>query len=399
MENEVCSIRLKAGREKSLLRRHPWIFSGAVQEVMGIPGHGDTIRVLDSRGNFLAWAAWSPASQIRARIWSFDPEESVDTAFFRRRLEAAVRARTGLVSASKAPGIRLVNAESDGLPGLVVDRYDGFLVVSFLSAGAEAWRETVVEGLSGLGPWDGIYERSEAEVRRKEGLQPRAGLLAGAEPPARIEIVENGLRFLVDVRKGHKTGFYLDQRENRAAMGRFVHSGGEVLNCFSYSGGFGLAALAAGSGRVVHLDSSAEALDLCRASSDLNGFLGASEYEEADVFSRLRAYRAEGRRFDLVILDPPKFADSKAHVERAARGYKDINLLAMGLARPGGFVITFSCSGLVDASLFQKIVAGAALDSGRRVRIVGRMTQAADHPVDLAFPEGEYLKGLVLAVD
>ncbi|NOZ00132.1 MAG: methyltransferase domain-containing protein [Chloroflexi bacterium] len=386
------ALILKPGREKALLRRHPWVFSGALARVEGDPGMGETVDVLDSKGGFLARAAYSPHSQIRARVWTFDPAEAVDADFFRRRLDAAIRARQHLAPATNA--YRLVHAESDRLPGLIVDRYGGVLVVQSLTAGVERWKETLADLLLDLTGLQDICERSDADVRTLEGLTARVGALRGA-PPEMVEIREYGLEFRVDIARGHKTGFYLDQRANRHRVGQLA-AGRQVLNCFCYTGGFTVHALAGGAESVVSVDTSADALALGRENVALNGQQAdRCEWIEGDVFKELRKFRDARRAFDLIVLDPPKFAPTVAQVKHAARGYKDINLLAFKLLRPGGVLVTFSCSGGVDASLFQKIVAGAALDAGVHAQIIERLSQGADHPVALNFPEGAYLKGLV----
>ncbi len=401
------SVSLKPGREKSVLRRHPWIFSGAIENVEGDPRSGETVEVRAADGAPLASGAYSPRSQISVRVWTFDPTEPVTAAFFRARLTRAFAARQSLISNLQSPlsspvtshASRLVNAESDGLPGLVVDRYAEYLVCQFLTAGAEHWKREIVTLLADLLPCAGIYERSDVDVREKEGLSPISGVLAGSPPPDLVEIDEHACRFAVDVRHGHKTGFYLDQRENRALAAEYA-DGRETLNGFAYTGGFGVWALKGGAANVVNLEASAAALDLAGHNLALNG-LDASKVENiaGDVFKVLRQYRDARRQFDLIILDPPKFAESRSQVERAARGYKDINLLAFKLLGPGGLLFTFSCSGLITPGLFQKIVAGAALDAGRDAQILQRLTQAPDHPVALNFPEGEYLKGLVCRVE
>ncbi len=394
---EIKTVVLKAGREKSISRRHPWIFSGAIQKITGKPLPGEPVALCGPDGAKLAVAAFSPHSQIRLRVWSFE-KEAIDAAFFSRRLNDAIALRRSLGLMEPGTACRLVNAESDGLPGLIVDRYDTFLVVQFLAAGAEFFRREIVSGLQGLLTPQGIYERSDAEVRRKEGLESRIGLLFGEEPPEYLTVREDDRNFLVDVRHGHKTGFYLDQRENRQLLSHFVR-GAAVLNCFCYTGGFGIAAMRGGAASLANVDSSAAALHLAARNAELNGLADRQiEYLEADVFKLLRSFRDAGRNFDCIVLDPPKFADSRQQLARSARGYKDINLLAFKLLKPGGRLFTFSCSGLLDAPLFQKIVADAALDAGCEARIVHRMDQAADHPTGLCFPEGYYLKGLLCQV-
>lgn len=389
---------LKPGREKSLLRRHPWVFSGAVAQVEGAPAVGEMVAVHSADGHWLAQAAYSPQSQIRARVWSFDPADVIGPAFFAARVARASAGRPAELRSAPAGAWRMINAESDGLPGVVVDVYGPWRVAQFLSAGAERWRAEIVAAVEAVLPGAGVYERSDVEVRAKEGLAPRSGVLAGDPPPALIEIEEAGARFGVDVVAGHKTGFYLDQRDNRALV-RGLAAGADVLNCFAYTGGFGLMAALGGAAQVTHVEASAAALALARGNAERNGLAAAAiTYTEGDVFAVLRGYRDARRQFDLIVLDPPKFAESQHQVERAARGYKDINLLAFKLLRPGGRLVTFSCSGAIETALFQKIVADAAVDAGREAQIIRRLTQAADHPVALSFPEGDYLKGLVCQV-
>lgn len=393
----MSRITLKPGREKSLLRRHPWIFSGAIDRVDQPPQTGATITICSTAGQPLALAAWSPASQIRARVWSFAPSTRIDQDFFTLRLRQAIELRRDLLMVADG-ACRLVNAESDGLPGLIVDRYAGFLVCQFLSAGPEYWRDTIVECLRELIPCHGIYERSDVEVRRKEELPVRTGVLAGDSPPELVEIHENGLRYLVDVRAGHKTGFYLDQRDNRLQLAALCNEA-NVLNGFAYTGGFGLRALQGGARRLVNVDGSESALSLLNRNVELNGLdQGRVHNLHEDMFECLRRLHHERQQFDVIVLDPPKFVDSKAHLTRASRGYKDINRMAFLLLRPGGSLLTFSCSGLLPPELFQKIVADAAVDAGRTGVILRHLHQAADHPVRLSFPEGNYLKGLLIKV-
>ena len=393
----MSTLILKPGREKSLLRRHPWVFSGAIAKVKGNPASGDTVAIADDRGRFLAWAAYSPKSRIRARVWSWREEDVVTPEFLRARIRSAIARRTPWVAAD-TNAYRLVFGEADGVPGLIADRYGDTVVAQFLSAGAEAWRDALADALLAETGARRIYERSDAEVRRLEGLPPRVGVLRGDEPPNRLRIAENGLAFWVDVRRGHKTGFYLDQRENRAWVG--AHAAGKrILNAFAYTGGFAVYALAGGASEVVSVDTSAEALALARENIALNGLpMAKAAFVQDDVFHLLRKYHSEGQKFDMVILDPPKFAPTAAQVPRAARGYKDINRLAFHLLPRGGLLVTFSCSGGLDAALFQKIVADAAVDAGVGARIVARLAQGADHAVALNYPESAYLKGLVVQV-
>jgi len=392
----IPALLLKTGRDKSLRRRHPWIFSGAVARIEGEPGRGDTVAVKDVGGKTLALAAYSPSSQIRARAWSFDPSEEVDARFLRRRLESAVGLRAQLPAARHTNALRLVHGESDGLPGLVVDRYADVLVAQFLAAGVERWREPILDALADLTGCEAVFERSDADVRRLEGLSPRTGFVRGDRTAARCAIVEYGLDFHVDVGEGQKTGFFLDQRDNRQRV-RALAAGREVLDGFCYTGGFSLAALAGGATRVLALESSAAALSVARENLAANALDAPRvSFEQADVFVRLRELRDRGARFGLVVLDPPKFAPTAAQAEKAARAYKDVNLLAFKLLSPGGLLATFSCSGGVSRDLFQSILAGAALDAGVEAKIIERFGAAADHPVALEFPEGDYLKGFLL---
>jgi len=387
-------VRVKPGRDRSLRHRHPWLFSGAIAAVEGEPASGATVEVRAADGDLLALAAWSPASQIRARVWSFAPT-SIDASFIALRLRRAIAARAGMLDARHS-GMRIVHGESDGLPGVVADRYADVVVVQLLSAGAEAWRDAIVDALADATPARAIVERSDADVRALEGLAPRVAVARGTLPDP-VVFRENGIDYAVDVLAGQKTGFYLDQRDNRRIVGDHA-AGRQVLNAFCYSGGFTLACLAGGATRVVSVDSSAPALALGRANLARNPALDASraQWLEADVFAELRRLRDADASFDLIVLDPPKFAPTAHHAERAARAYKDINLLALKLLAPGGYLATFSCSGGIGPELFQKIVAGAAQDARADAAIVGRFTASADHPVALAFPEGEYLKGLLV---
>jgi 23S rRNA (cytosine1962-C5)-methyltransferase len=395
----MATLTLHPGKEKSVLRRHPWLFSGAVAQLDGRARPGDTVDVFSYEGRPLARAAWSPASQIRARVWSFDPEETIDHAFFKRRVAAAAARRAALPELAGSQGLRLIHAESDGLPGVIADRYGDTVVVQLTTVGADKWRAAIADSLHKVTGCSRIYERSDVEVRRLEGLEPVTGWLHGTAADDELVIEENGVKMAVDIVAGHKTGFYLDQRDNRLRVAELARDR-RVLNCFCYTAGFSLQALAGGAREAVSIDSSGPVLATAQHNLALNPQLDASRaiWLEADVFTELRNLRGRAS-YDLIVLDPPKFAHTAAHAERAARAYKDINLSAFRLLAPGGMLMTYSCSGGVSAELFQKIVAGAALDAGRTARIVQRLQGAADHPVDLAFPEGDYLKGLLLQVD
>ena len=390
----MTRLILRPGREKSVLRRHPWIFSGALQPAVEEAASGATVDVLSSKGDFLARGAYSPQSQIRVRLWTFE-DEPINADFFRTRIKFAIHSRDTGHLTSDTNALRLIYAESDGIPGLIVDRYDDTLVLQSLTAGSEFWKETIVDLLLEETGLKNVYERSDADVRELEGLPPRIGMVRGAIPDSRLTISEHDLKFLVDLEHGHKTGFYLDQRTNRQRV-RQLSRDEDVLDCFCYTGGFTVNALAGGAKSVLSVDASAEALTLARRNIELNGLpLEKVQCLEADVFQALRKFRDERRTFDMIVLDPPKFAPTAAQVEKAARGYKDINLLAFKLLRPNGILVTFSCSGGIDPALFQKIVASAALDAGVEARIIEHVSQDRDHPIALNFPESAYLKGLV----
>jgi 23S rRNA (cytosine1962-C5)-methyltransferase len=393
---------LKPGKERSLARRHPWVYATAVARIAGKPAAGGTVAVRAADGAWLAWGAYSPASSIRARCWSFVESDAIDAAWLAARVRAAVARRAMLVEATNA--VRLVFGEADGLPGFVADRYADQLVVQFQAAGVEAQRNALLDALVAATGCANVYDRSDSATRQREGLPPSTGVVRGAEPPELVEVLERGVRYLVDVRRGHKTGFYIDQRDNRRLAGelaaRRAREQGRapaLLNCFCYTGGFSIAAARGGAGSVLSIDSSADVLALAQRNWALNGLdPGAAQWRADNVFDALRALRDEGRRFDLIVLDPPKFAASHHHVERAARAYKDINLSALRLLSPGGYLLTFSCSGAIDVDLFQKIVAGAVIDARVDCQLLARLAAGIDHPLLMTHPEGEYLKGLLL---
>ena len=402
-------VRLKAKRDRSVRLRHPWIFSGAIEPVAESVAAGETVEIVDAAGATLGYGSYAPASQIRVRMLSFDPQTVPDEKFIEGRVAAAVGRRADFFANAYTNAVRLVNAENDGLPGVVADYYAGWVVCQFTSAGAERWKPTIAAALMKFAPFcQGVSERTDVDVREKEGLKSCKveglkgcpgggfGVLTGEEPPEFVEIFEGNVKFLVDVRRGHKTGFYIDQRDARQTVGSLAN-GADVLNCFSYTGGFGLFARACGAQSVTQVDISKGALELAKRNEALVHLCGTkTEYVEADVFKYLRSCRDAGRQFDLIVLDPPKFASVKSQVMKAARGYKDINLLAMKLLKPNGVLATFSCSGAMSTELFDKVLAEAALDAGRDFQMLARTRQGADHPVALNFPEGLYLKGLIL---
>lgn len=391
---ELKRIILKPGKERSLLRKHPWIFSGAIANTPEAISTGETVDVIAADGKFLGRGAYSPQSQIKVRIWTFDPKQDIDRIYFRQRIADSVSRRKNLVPAEHSNAVRLIHAESDGLPGVILDRFGSTAVVQILTAGARAWREMILDEIQNQLQPECLIEKSDADVLALEGIEPCIEVIAGSVPQNGLRIHENGLVYSLDPLDGQKTGFYLDQRNNRALVGRFCE-GKKVLDCFSFSGGFSLNALAGGAQFVTSVDSSAPALDLLRKNLALNGLdAGRHESVEANVFDYLRGQRDRGSHYDLIILDPPKFAPTTAQVDRAARAYKDINLLALKMLNPGGMLFTFSCSGGVSLELFQKIVSDAALDAGRDLHITHILHQAEDHPVLGSFPEGTYLKGL-----
>ena len=388
-------IILKKNREFSVMRRHPWIFSGAVASVEGDPQSGESVEIVGFDGTALGVGAYSPVSQIRVRMWSFDPAAVVDEKFVNDRVAASIGARACFLADGKTNAFRLINSEADGLPGVIADKYGDWIVCQFTTVGAERWKKNVAESLQRFMPSKGVYERSDIDVREREGLPPSTGVIVGDEPPEQIEIFEDECRYLVDVREGHKTGFYLDQRDNREIIKRYCNNA-DVLNAFSYTGGFGIAAVAAQAASITHVDLSARALELAKKNTALNTCeLKDSSFIKGDVFEVLRKFRDARRSFDVIVLDPPKFATSKGRLIKAARGYKDINLLALKLLKPGGILATFSCSGLMTPDLFHKVVSDAAVDAGRDVQVLKRLQQGCDHPEGLCFPEGLYLKGLL----
>jgi 23S rRNA (cytosine1962-C5)-methyltransferase len=394
----TARLYLAKGREKSLLRRHPWVFSGAVQRIEGKANSGETIDILDNQGKWLARGAYSPQSQLRARVWTFNHDEEINIDFFVRRLQQAQIWRDQLAERDGLNGYRLIAGESDGLPGITIDRFQHFLVLQLLSAGADYQRPALLSALQHCYPECSIYERSDVAVRQKEGLELKQGLLQGDMPPDLLPITEHGMSLLVDIKHGHKTGYYLDQRDSRLAARKYS-ANRKVLNCFSYTGGFAVSTLMGNCQSVTNVDTSQDALDIARKNIELNQLdINKAHFVREDVFKLLRQYRQQGELFDLIIMDPPKFVENKSQLLSAARGYKDINMLAMQLLRPGGVLLSFSCSGLVTTDLFQKILADAALDAHKEIQFVEQFRQAGDHPVSGPYPEGLYLKGFACRV-
>jgi 23S rRNA (cytosine1962-C5)-methyltransferase len=397
------NIILKSGRERPVKQHHPWIFSGAIdynRSKLGEIPDGGIVDVRDDGGGFQARGYYNPRSQIRVRIQTWDQNDAIGPAWWRVTMAQAIARRELLRQSKETTAYRLINAENDGLPGLIVDRYGDYLVMQALTLGVDVRKDVIVQALADLAEPKGIFERSDASVRELEGLDNAVGVLWGEEPPNPLTVKENGMTFLVDLHEGHKTGFYLDQRDARHWVRHHPAVAGQaVLNCFSYTGSFGVAAALNGASRLVNVDTSQPALDLAAQNMAANSVNDIdTEYITADVFDFLRDLRDEGERFDLIILDPPKFATSKSQVERATRGYKDINLTAFQLLEPGGLLLTYSCSSHVDADLFQKVVFGASIDAGVHAQIVDWFAQPADHPVLLTFPEGRYLSGLACEV-
>lgn len=394
----MASVKLKSSRDKIIQHKHPWIFSGAIDSVSGNPSNGEVVEIINSSGVLAGRGSYSSASQIKVRVLSFDPNEIINDNFVQNKILNSIELRNQFINPETTDACRLVNAENDGLPGVIVDKYGDYLVCQFLSAGAEYLKDKIIEILIDVTKSKSIYERSDADIRIKENLQQVTGTLFGKEPDDLVEIKENGIKFFVDIKAGHKTGFYLDQSENRKIFSGFAKEK-NVLNCFSYTGAFSVYALKAGAKSVVNVETSGSANEIALKNIRLNNLdENKIEFVNDDVFKVLRKFRDEGKSFDVIILDPPKFAENAAQVDKAARAYKDINLLAIKLLNKNGLLFTFSCSGHITPELFQKIIAGASTDSARQVKIIKQLAQSPDHPVALNFPEGLYLKGLVCNV-
>ena len=389
IKQEIC---------KTLKYRHPWIFSGAIKRIEGAPAAGETVEIYTEKNEFVGLGAYSPKSKIAIRMWSFEPGEKISKEFFAKKISHSIESRKKNQILLAGNSVRLVFAESDGIPGLIVDKFADYLVCQFLSAGVEYHKKVIIEVLQGLMPCTGIYERSDVEIREKEGLPLISGILAGTDPPELLEIEENNLKFYIDIKHGHKTGFYLDQRMNRSLVAEYA-KGNEVLDCFTYTGGFSVSALNAGAKRVTSVDSSGPALEMVRKNIELNSLDSTKlELVEAKVAEQLRKYRDMGKQFDMIILDPPKFIYDRSHLEQAARAYKDINLLGIKLLKPGGILATFSCSQPMGEEMFQQMISYAAADANKNVQVLHKLWQSPDHPVAVNFPESSYLKGLLCRV-
>ena len=392
------SIYLRKGKEKAVRQLHPWIFSGAIEKITGKPDNGDLVRVLDSKGDFLAAGFYNAQSRVAVRVLAWDAEQVIDETWWRSRIQQAVSARKHVLTSNETNTCRLIFSEADYLPGLIVDKYADFLSVQILTSGMDKSKSIWLDELQKLLKPKGIFDRSDANARAHEGLDASAGILAGIAPPEFIEVVENGIRYQVNIADGQKSGFYCDQRENRKKVATHT-KGNVVLDCFSYSGGFTLNALAAGAKKVVSVDSSALAIETLKKNIKLNGFKASQQTSiQSDVNKQLRVFLESGDKFDLIVLDPPKYAPSRSALTKASRAYKDLNRLAMGLLNSGGLLATFSCSGALDIDTFKQILAWAALDAGKEVQFIDQFCQPEDHPIRSSFPEGEYLKGLLCRI-
>jgi len=394
----VASVIIKQEVYRTLKYKHPWIFSGAIKRIEGAPASGETVAIYTESNEMVGRGAYSPKSKIAVRMWSFDPKEEISKEFFTKKISYSIESRKKNQIVSAGNSVRLIFAESDGIPGLIVDKFADYLVCQFLSTGAEYYKKIIVEILQELMPCTGIYERSDVEIREKEGLPLISGILAGTEPPELVEIEEKKLKFYVDIKNGHKTGFYLDQRINRSLVAEYA-KGNEVLDCFAYTGGFSVSVLKAGARRVISVDSSCPALEMLNKNIELNNLDSTkSELVEAKVAEQLRKYRDMGKQFDMIILDPPKFIYDRSHLEQATRAYKDINLLGIKLLKAGGILATFSCSQPMKEEMFQQIISYAAIDANKSVQILHKLWQSPDHPVAVNFPESSYLKGLICRI-
>lgn len=394
----MVEIKLKKGKEKAVLQRHPWVFSGAVETINGKPANGDVVKLTNAKGEFLAYGYYNDQSRVAIRLLEWDENSAIDAAWYETKIANAIASRQHLLKNTDTNAYRLIFSEADFLPGLIVDQYADFLSVQILSTGIEKAKSTIIEILVKLLNPKGIFDRSDATARTHEGITAENGLLWGEAPAAFIAVKENGITYHINIAEGQKSGFYCDQRDNRRLLADYA-DGKTVLDCFSYSGGFSLNALHNGATNVTSVDSSALAIETLKQNIELNEFDAAKHSAiQSDVNKQLRVFKDEGRKFDIVVLDPPKYAPSRSALDRAARAYKDLNRLGLLLLESGGLLATFSCSGAVDIETFKQIIAWAALDAGKEVQVIKQFSQPEDHPVRLSFPEGEYLKGLLVRV-
>jgi 23S rRNA (cytosine1962-C5)-methyltransferase len=393
----MVEITLKKGKEKAALQRHPWVFSGALEKVKGKPEDGDVVKVFAFDNEFLAYGYYNSNSRVAVRLLEWDESQTIDNNWYQNRLKQAIASRQFILS-EQTNTCRLVFSEADFLPGLIVDQYADFLSLQILSSGIEKVKAEIVEILKAELKPTGIFDKSDATARTHEGLPIENGLLWGENPPEFLAVKENGITYNINIAEGQKSGFYCDQRDNRHILASYT-KGKKVLDCFSYSGGFSLNSLANGAASITCVDSSGLAIETLKQNVALNKFdVNKVTTIQSDVNKQLRAFKESGELFDVIVLDPPKYAPSRSALDRAARAYKDLNRLGMLLLEKGGLLATFSCSGAVDIETFKQIIAWAALDAGKEVQIIKQFCQPEDHPVRISFPEGEYLKGLLLRV-
>lgn len=394
----MVEIKLKKGKEKAVLQRHPWVFSGALEKIKGTPANGDVVKVCSANNDFLAYGYYNDQSRVAVRLLEWDENETINEAWYEQRIKKAIDSRSHLLKSKDTNAYRLIFSEADFLPGLIVDQYADFLSVQILSTGIEKIKPILIDILVKLLQPKGIFDRSDATARTHEGITAENGLLWGETPAAFIAVKENGITYHINIAEGQKSGFYCDQRDNRQLFATYA-KGKSVLDCFSYSGGFSLNAFKQGAKEVTSVDSSALAIETLKQNIELNQFSAKDHVAiQSDVNKQLRAFKEEGKKFDIVVLDPPKYAPSRSALDRAARAYKDLNRLGLLLLESGGLLATFSCSGAVDIETFKQIIAWAALDAGKEVQVIRQFSQPEDHPVRLSFPEGEYLKGLLVRV-
>lgn len=394
----MAEARLKKGKEKAVKQLHPWVFSGAIESVKGKPANGEIISVTDSSGAFLAKGFYNNQSRVAVRLLEWNEATDIDEEWWRSRVAKAVASRKNILSSGDTNVCRLIFSEADYLPGLIVDKYADYLSVQLHSSGIEQIKSVLLDELQKQLNPKGVFDRSDASARAHEGLEPSHGILAGSLPPEFVEVTENGIKYLINISEGQKSGFFCDQRENRRIVA--AHSAGKrVLDCFSYSGGFSLNALSSGASEVISVDSSILAIETLNRNIELNGFATSKHTSvQSDVNKQLRAFRESGEMFDIVVLDPPKYAPTRSSLDKASRAYKDLNRIGMSLLNSGGLLATFSCSGAVDINHFKQILAWAALDAGKEIQFVYQFCQPEDHPIRASFPEGEYLKGLLCRV-